>query len=267
MEESLNFYNEFDEKLIKDYIFGNKRLENAIINLKTFIPQKAKSILDIGCGIGWSSYEFSLEFDKAKVEGIDLSPVLIDKASKIFTNSNLEFKVFDVTTQIPEKKYDAVVMIDVYEHIPKEKRITFHKALKNILNTSSRLILACPSKYHQDWLRQNDPNGLQPVDEDVDYADISKLATEIGGEVVFFEYQNIWRSLDYFYSVIEISPKYNSGNQLRSKLTKLSESSIKRKQRVETKLGLKLNYEVSKPKSNVKKRLVKGLKKVIRKVL
>ena len=181
MKESLEFYNNFDKKLIDDYVLGNKRIESAIINLCSFIPLSSKNILDVGCGLGWSSYEFSKHLKNSQVLGIDLSNVLVKTASKLFRNSNLSFEVFDVTKDLPEMKFDAIVMIDVYEHIPIDNRQNFHKSLKKLLNEQGRLILACPSKYHQLWLKKNKPEGLQPVDEDVDNKVITEIAKDIGG--------------------------------------------------------------------------------------
>lgn len=58
MEKSKKFYNQFQEKLVRDYIKGNTRMEAAIKNSLHFMPEHTNTVLDIGCGIGWSSHEF-----------------------------------------------------------------------------------------------------------------------------------------------------------------------------------------------------------------
>ena len=216
MKDSLDYYNNFDVKLINDYVLGNIRIESAITNLGMFIPNDATNILDIGCGLGWSSHEFSKHFKGANILGIDLSPVLIDKAKKLFSNNNLNYEVFDVTQNVPNIKYDAIIMIDVYEHIPMNDRKMFHGSLKKLINDNGRLILACPSKFHQSWLKKNNPKGLQPVDEDVSLENFSDLAKDIIGEIIFFEYKNIWNNLDYVYSVIQINPQFGALNNICS---------------------------------------------------
>src|SRR5690554_3862752 len=175
MKESLEFYNHFDKKLINDYVLGNKRLVSAIHNLGKFIPKDSKNILDIGCGLGWSSHEFAKAFPSSQVLAVDLSPVLIDTASKLFDDlENLTFKSYDLTQGLPIGLRDAIVMIDVYEHIPIIDREQFHKSIKDVLTNNGRFILACPSKYHQEYLKKNNPDGLQPIDEDVDFNTICK---------------------------------------------------------------------------------------------
>jgi len=262
MEESLEFYNNFDKKLINDYVLGNKRIESAIINLGKFIPKNSTNILDIGCGLGWSSFEFAKHFKNSQVIGIDLSPVLVENARKLFSNNNLSFEVFDITKNLPEKKYDAIIMIDVYEHIPKKDRLNFHNSLKNLLNEQGRLILACPSKYHQTWLKNNKPEGLQPIDEDVDNEVILELAKDIGGEVLYFEYQNIWRNLDYFYTVIEINPIYNTSYSFSSKSNILLENQHSKVKRIKTNLKIEIP-NIKSNQSNLLKKIRNKLKKMI----
>lgn len=243
MEDSLEFYNNFDKKLIEDYVLGNKRIETAIVKLASFIPEKSENILDIGCGLGWSSHEFAKHFDNSDIEGIDLSPVLLETANKLFHSNNLSYKVFDITQNLPDRIYDAVVMIDVYEHIQISDRPKFHEALKSVLKEKGRLILACPSKFHQEYLKKNNPKGLQPVDEDVDSESFNRLAKDIEGELIFLEYQNIWRNLDYVYCVIERKPQYDSESAIKNSGTLVLES---RKSRVE-RVTRKLNKEYPKP--------------------
>lgn len=244
------FYDKFDKKLIADYVFGNERIESAIINLGAFIPVNSKKILDLGCGIGWSTHEFANSFCNAEVRGIDLSPNLIRKAKILFNAPNLSFKTLDITKKMPDDQFDSIIMIDVYEHIPVEKRNEFHRGLKKMLGENGRLILACPTKHHQNWLRETNPEALQPVDEDIDFKVINNLAQEVGGEVIFFEYKKIWKNYDYLYTVIEIDPLYNSTYSLQSGLKIDLENREKRRERVWKRLKLDMRQK-EKKKSNM----------------
>jgi SAM-dependent methyltransferase len=261
MKESLEFYNRFDEKLIKDYASGNKRLVNAIENLARYIPPNNNlSVLDIGCGLGWSTYEFSRFFEEIKFEGVDLSPVLIDNANKLFQRDNLKYNVFDVTSEVPDKHYDAIVMIDVYEHIPKDDRRKFHQSLLKLLKPDGRILMACPSIYHQNYLKLNNPKGLQPVDEDVDLSILQQTAIDVEGEIIYFEYQKIWKSFDYLYVVIQNGVRYGSTTDLKSRKPYKVEDQNKRIYRLKDKLGI--NFKGKKNNST----LLKTIKKIKRKI-
>ena len=91
MNKSITFYNNFDAKLIRDYCNGNKRIENAMSTLFQYINPKEKTLLDIGCGIGWTSHELAKNFKQSQVHGVDLSPRLIECAKLLFQGNNLKF--------------------------------------------------------------------------------------------------------------------------------------------------------------------------------
>jgi len=227
------FYDNFDKKLIDDYVLGNPRIESAIKELGSFIKPSSTSILDIGCGIGWSSHEFAKTFASTKIYGIDLSPKLIERAKALFLRSNLEYHCVDITENFSfDSKFDAVSLIDVYEHIPLNSREEFHACLKLFLNDGSRVLLACPSKFHQNWLRANKPEGLQPVDEDVDFKTIQKLSSDIDCEVIFFSYKKIWKAYDYFYAVLERRPRYSSDGEITQQSPIVLESQAERYKRL-----------------------------------
>lgn len=214
MNKSLDFYNEFDKKLVRDYCNGNKRIENAMSKLFQYINPKANTILDIGCGIGWTSHELSKNFGQSEVHGIDLSPRLIECAKLLFQRNNLQFSNADINEFDSQSKYDIITMFDVYEHISIDERDIFHGKLNSILSQNARLILAMPSKFHQSYLKNHHPEGLQPIDETIDMTDIIKLANDLKGEIIFFEYQSIWNDFDYQYLVIQKNPRYDQINNI-----------------------------------------------------
>ena len=240
--ESKQFYNKFYPKLIRDYVYGNTRFEAAISFALQWIPNNAKRVIDIGCGIGWSTWEIKRYNIKAFVRGIDLSEKMILTAQSLFEASNLIFTVQDITqnTDILLPQYDALVLLDVYEHIPKEKRGYMNLVFNKLLKPNGFIIMSCPSVQHQEYLRNYNPGGLQPVDEDVTEKDIAKIAHDLHGEVVLFEYKSIWNDNDYFHSVIRRGDKILQKNKMHSISL---ESKDKRKSRVATRLGIRVTID------------------------
>ena len=260
MEESKEFYNKRLPELLRDYVFGIERMEAAISNLSEFIPKDSKRIADVGCGLGWSSFEFSRFFPNSQVEGFDLSPILINNAVKLFNSSNLEFFNMDITKNDFDRNYDCIIMIDVYEHIPLNKRSSFHSSINKCLKSDGRLILACPTKFYQNWLRNNKPSGLQPVDENVDANDFIKIADEIEGELIFVEYQSVWNNNDYLYGVIEKNTDFKSPNALRNGRKFELENKEHRSLRVKQNLDIMINLGFKKKQS---KTLLKKIKSIL----
>ena len=215
MNDVVNFYNNFENKLINDYISGNERIESAMLELFQFVNPYAENILDIGCGIGWSTHEMACMFKNTNIHGIDLSPKLIECAKRLFRSKNLKFSCSDINDFNVDKKYDVITMIDVYEHIHPNGRNIFHAQLNKILNEYGRLLIATPSKFHQEFLKEKHPEGLQPVDETIELNDIQKLADDIKGDIIYIEYQSIWNDYDYVYFVIQRKPRFEKLNGIR----------------------------------------------------
>ena len=261
------FYDNFLFKLLKDYSTGNPRTVAAIQKSLKYIPTNSTQIIDIGCGIGWTSNEFARSFSSATILGVDLSPTLLKNAKTLFQQKNLFFDNIDITSEKLEfqNTFDAAILVDVYEHISISDRATFHSSLKNILNPSgSRVILTCPSVFHQSYLRNDEPDGLQPVDEDVDLATMIKLAEDLDGEIIHFEYQDIWHSFDYLHTVIEINPQYQKGLKIRRSSKKPGlEPRIERENRIK-KYYPEVVDDLIEPVTPVEVRLTKKLKNIAR---
>jgi len=235
------FYDGYCVKHLSDYAYGNERMESAICHALKWIPKSAMEILDIGCGIGWSSHEFKHNFPRATVSGVDLCEKGIELAKKLYQVPDLNFSVKDLTScnGKSESLNDCIVMLDVYEHIPVSSRMDVHQYIKNVLKPSGRLILTCPSISHQNYLRKDFPNGLQPVDEDVSYDDILSLAKDIDGQIVVFDHVTIWNPDDYIHIVIERKSEDNKGMKIyNDKFSNLEKRSY-RTQRILEQLNLR----------------------------
>lgn len=197
------YYDADAARSVGDYAFGNARVEAALRHVADWLPGAAPRVLDIGCGAGWSAWQIKQMRPEAAVRGVDLSPRRIELARMLFSAPGLEFAAGNILEMDTGGGFDAIVMIDVYEHIQRGERAAFHRILKEALRADSAVILTCPSVSYQGFLRQHQPQGLQPVDEDVSADDLAVLARDLGGRVAFHRHKSIWRKDDYFHAVIE----------------------------------------------------------------
>jgi colanic acid/amylovoran biosynthesis glycosyltransferase len=243
--ETERFYDEFSKKLLADYVYGNPRLEAAIRHCHQWIPNGAKRILDIGCGIGWSTYELKRNYPDTFFLGIDITEKAIGIAKQLFGEAGLHFAVHDITqwSDILDTPFDAIVMLDVYEHIPHDYRGKAHEVLYRALSAHGRLILTFPSLFHQAFLRAHQPQGLQPIDEDVRLVDVLRLAEDMDGTAIYYKHIDVWNTNDYVHLVIQRQPKFISLPQNPTYMTMVESKQEEHKQHVMSRLGINVTRE------------------------
>jgi trans-aconitate methyltransferase len=204
-----DFYDDFATRLLRDFVYGNRRCAAAIETVCARIDGTTRRILDIGCGIGASSFEYARRFPHVRVDGIDISPRNIDTARRLFAHERCTFDVADAVAAGSRGRYDLIAMLDVYEHIPRNQWPQFNAALATCLADNATLVLTTPSPLHQAWLAENKPEGLQIVDETVEVEDVARLAGDVGGMVIELGLVDIWRTNDYMHAVISCNPRYS----------------------------------------------------------
>lgn len=240
------FYDEHSLKQLAGYVHGNRRLEAAIRFSLEWIPGGARRILDVGCGIGWSSWEIKRNFPEAFVLGLDLSDKVVEIAKLLFENEKrgIKFIVHDITewNELFEQTFDAILFLDSYEHIPASSRPKVHKVIKDALTEGGVIILTFPSLFHQRFLRTYHKDRLQPVDEDVTYEDIGKIANDIGGTVIYYAHKSIWNTNDYVHAVIKkINGK--TGETVKRKSKHDIQPKDEREKRVTSRLKVRVTRE------------------------
>lgn len=188
------YYDGFRERLIDDYRGGNRRV-TAALEFAREACAGADTLLDVGCGIGWTSAEMA--DTGLTVTGVDISPKLIQTASEMF-GDRCQFACGDFAT-LPLGRHDAVLMVDVYEHFPRDSRPAVHAQLRRTVG--ARLVMTVPTPEALQRARDLGIE-LQPIDEDVTDQDIERLASDLDGRVVVNRLVSIWDDNDYRHVLI-----------------------------------------------------------------
>lgn len=101
-------------------------------------------VLDIGCGNGALTYDVAKK--AKKVIGIDLNKNNIAIAKEKYSALKIEYIVGDVTRDLPNKKFDVIILSNVLEHI--ENRVEF---LENIKKMAPKILIRVPM-INRDWI-------------------------------------------------------------------------------------------------------------------
>jgi len=89
--------------------------EDVVLNL---VSSSNKKILDLGCGYGYVSYLLAKKFPDSQVIGMDTNSFRISQAKQSFKLKNLKFFVADASKLNFKNRFDIILAIDLFHHIP-----------------------------------------------------------------------------------------------------------------------------------------------------
>ena len=108
--------------------------------IETLLPQKG-SILDVGCGYGFTSIFFAFKNKNRQIFGSEIDPKRILLAKKISSSiSNISFKTSDLINK-SKLNFDAILAIDLLHHVNSSQKNTFLKDASSKLKTKGLLII------------------------------------------------------------------------------------------------------------------------------
>lgn len=113
-----------------------------ILNKINYDKSSIQSIADIGCGDGRLTKELAISFPSKNVVGVDYSSKAISLAKAL--NPNVTFLNLDIVNDNIDTKYDAITLVEVFEHIPLELCHDFVEALKRLLHDDGVIYLTVP---------------------------------------------------------------------------------------------------------------------------
>lgn len=195
----------YDERVagkIRDFTEFNPRIEAAVRGIAEWAPPRPRRILEIGCGIGATSWRMARAWPNAEVIGADVSPRSIEVAKTCFRLPNLSYYSGLVEPRTFEGTFDFIVMMDVYEHIAVSDRPALHEAFRSLLGPDSRAFFSVPTPACQQYARDVIPDALQPIDEDIRVEEVLKLANDTGCSILYYREVGIWHQGDYAHFAI-----------------------------------------------------------------
>lgn len=90
--------------------------------------------MDIGCGASLS-YNLELAKNQIVVDAVDINPALIQKCKTEKRLENINFRLLDITKELPDQQYDTVILSHILEHLsdPAELLRKLHKITQKII--------------------------------------------------------------------------------------------------------------------------------------
>ena len=199
------FYDEFSEYLIQDYIIANPRHRTIRSFLKReFFFHNHQSVLELGCGAGALTGFFLKQ--KSQVTAVDISGKNIRVAEALHGKG--PFLQSDILKLDLGKRYSFVALFDVIEHIPEDSLKDLISVIESHTHESSRLALTFPHPLYTDDLKEKKPELLQVVDETVSISGIIRRLGEIGFTLEIFDLFGTRWTNQYVLMVLERSVRF-----------------------------------------------------------
>lgn len=202
------YYDDFSRRvLVQDFRYLNLRHEEIKLLYRRFVPPGAR-VVDIGCGVGILARY--LQKIASFVLAVDISEENVRVAKEYAASERCEVRLLDVITQAGELqsfgKFDAAVLPDVIEHIPRENYPRLFRAIESVLSPAGRIILTFPSPEMQTYLEREKPDALQLHEEKIELRDILDAT---GLKPVYFSYRNVFGRNDYVHLVLSANREYS----------------------------------------------------------
>lgn len=133
--------------------------------------QPGMKVLDVGCGTGESTRFLTNSYPDIEVEGLDLSPGMLDVARKLDSVSNY-FEGDVCNIKRPERTYDLVITAFTFRNFP-DKQTSLQEMIR-VLRPGGRLLILDhfqPQKIlwkqtYTFWMSQVVPQIVKPFIED-----------------------------------------------------------------------------------------------------
>lgn len=106
----------YDKELIEE--FGYVAPQQAVSLFSRLVADRSKPILDMGCGTGLAG-QLLAEAGYQHIDGIDLSPEMLDKARTLDIYRSLSEGDLWTGLEIPQI-YQAVICVGVFSHKPEQ---------------------------------------------------------------------------------------------------------------------------------------------------
>ena len=157
--------------------------EHRFREVDRLLPAAAARILDLGCGPG--TFLGRLDRPTTTRLGIDLAAPQIEYARAHYAREGLEFRVGDVRElAATEERFDAVVSIELVEHLPRESVRPLLRAIRDLLVPGGALVMTTPN-YRSLWpLLERAVSLRGPVDYTIQHINPytpARLAKELAG--------------------------------------------------------------------------------------
>ena len=194
------YYDGWIVNQIRDWLFMNPRQRSAVRAALGMNHGNTCHAIEFGSGIGVCGELFSMETN-CRITSVDLSTELIRVGNRLFGNSHhtyLQGNLKDMTRELAHGA-DMILLVDVLEHIRRPDWDELFDTFGRVLSKQGQIFISTPTPWYQNFLKEHQPDGLQPVDLSIEKEEVKATGERIGLQLIRHEVVDVYREGDYQY--------------------------------------------------------------------
>lgn len=103
-----------------------------------------RSVLDLGCGTGMLC-KYLVDSGVSQVVGVDLNPALAERAREMVPQAEILCREAGEYARTCERRFDLIFLLDVIEHVPRERVVGLLASIRGLLNDGGALLVRTPN--------------------------------------------------------------------------------------------------------------------------
>jgi len=176
-DEIIEFYNNRLSRSMGQHSIHNGRI-NKVRHMLNSIIHPWMSVLDVGCGIGVTAKHMA--DIGAEVVAVDIAPKLIDHAKEHFGAREITYIACDILDFKTDQEFDAIVFVDIIEHIKPENLSLIIANLANNTHSDTLIYISIPDANFINFMIKHYKDKLQIIDEPYSVEFITSLFSRFG---------------------------------------------------------------------------------------
>lgn len=171
----------------------DKMTKEKINTVISFIPENARKILDLGIGQGYLEDRLKqLNITKYILYGIDVSSQAIHDAKINFKGQFIKDDVFNINKHCQENYFDAIITLELLEHISPSKTFSFYEKVYSLLKKNGVFICSIPLNEELRFMNNNPSGHVRDYTIPIIETELMLSGFTVEEKKSFFAFKNLY---------------------------------------------------------------------------
>ncbi|MBI4092137.1 MAG: class I SAM-dependent methyltransferase [Candidatus Levybacteria bacterium] len=157
-----------------------------------FLPKENSKILDLGIGQGYLEQRLQEIGGNYELYGIDISEKAIIRLKEKFKGKFKNCDVLKIKNYYKKGYFDAIVAIELIEHVSPRKIFRFYKDIRSLLKPAGIFILSTPLNENLRLMKENPSSHVREYTEPIIVAELKLSGFKVLEKRYFFAFKKLY---------------------------------------------------------------------------